>query len=386
VRIIENPVNRGFAEPSTRGASEAKGRIVAFINNDMRADSRWLTAALPHLGDSSPCVASRILDWSGERIDFNGSSLQYLGYAAQQDIGELASQVKHDDRILFPCGGAMLMERRVFLEVGGFDPDYFALFEDVDLGWRLWLAGHEVAFAPDSVVFHRGHATLERHANEKMRYLLHRNALLTILKGYEEENFRRIFPLAIFAAIKRAVILSGVNRELFHMWGRTVSRLEAGDHAAHVQILDALNHLVGVDDILENLPLWLEKRRQVQAMRRRTDAEIVALFNDPLRCIVDDPTYVAQEIQHLENLGLDALFATSSYKGKLAALPHQLQDRIINLRQELRGLQWLEGYALSHPRSTLPAERWWRRLLRVLRSEGMRGVWTRAVQRLKHAV
>ena len=386
VRVIENPVNRGFAEPSNRGAAEAKGRLVAFINNDMRADGGWLRKALPHLEARSPCVASRILDWSGQRIDFNGSSLQYLGYAVQLDIGELVSQVSHEDRILFPCGGAMLIERSVFLEVGGFDPDYFAVFEDVDLGWRLWLAGFEVAFAPESVVFHRGHATLERHANEKMRYLLHRNALLTILKNYEEENFRRVFPVAIISAIKRAVALSGVSREMFHMWGRTVSRLEAGDRAAHIQILDALNHLVGVDDIMENLPSWLEKRRQVQSMRRRRDSEILGLFKDPLRCIVDDPNYVAQEIRYLESLGLDSLFAVSSYKKNASGLPHYLEDRIADLRQELRGLQWLEVYGLSHPPSLPPVGKRWRRLLRVIRTEGARGIWTRAVRRLKHAL
>ena len=48
----------------------------------------------------------------------------------------------------------MLIHRDTFLEVGGFDPEYFAYFEDVDLGWRLWVLGYRVVYAPDAVVRH----------------------------------------------------------------------------------------------------------------------------------------------------------------------------------------------------------------------------------------
>ena len=128
---------------------------------------------------------------------------------------------------------------------------------------------------------------LQTQANEKMRYLMHRNALLTVGKNYEDETFRKIFPLAVVLAIKRVVLFSGVEKDRFYLWARSHHRLNQSDASASFQILDALNHLVAVDDVLENLPALLRKRAAVQALRRRPDAEIFSLFVDPFRRIAD---------------------------------------------------------------------------------------------------
>lgn len=376
VRVLQNPTNRGFAHPSNRGAESAEGGWVAFINNDMRAHPGWIEKALARLQEGVPCVASRILDWEGLRIDYNGSSLQYLGYALQKDIGSLVGSVSHDDRVLFPCGGAMLVDRRVFLETGGFDEDYFALFEDVDLGWRLWICGHEVAFAPESLVYHRGHGTLDAQANEKVRYLMHRNALLTVLKNYEEENFRRILPLAIIMALKRAVFFSGVDKDSFYLWTRTREGLKAGDPHVQDRLVDAFNHLVCLEDVLEALPRIMEQRRSIQARRKRSDHELVRLFGDPLRAIVEDPAYLESEIRLLEFFNLDALFDTEPCRERLEReLPSRLEQRIHNLKKELKALQWNGAAALAHPPAcpTPPA----RRFIDSWRREGLRAVWRR---------
>ena len=310
--------------------------------------THWLEKAAVRLTDETPCVASRILDWEGEHIDFNGSSLQYLGYALQRDIGALVTEVSHDENLLFPCGGAMLIDREIFFKVGGFDEDYFAIYEDVDLGWRLWVVGYKVAFAPDSVVYHRGHGTFQVHQNEKMRYLMHRNALLTILKNYEDETVHKILPLAVSMAIKRAILLSGIEKESFYFWGRARQRAEADDPAARFQVVDALNHLVSVDDVLESLPGVLEKRAKIQALRRRRDAEILELFVDPLRPIVDNPVYVHQDLQYLQSLDFSSLLDLDAYRRRLDGLPALLQKKIESLENQLRGLQWLGAQALLH--------------------------------------
>lgn len=384
VRILQNQVNQGFAQPVNLGAGQAKGRYVAFINNDMRADERWLETAAARLTDTVPCVASRILDWEGEHIDFNGSSLQYLGYALQRDIGALAGEVSHDEKLLFPCGGAMLIDREVFLKLGGFDEDYFAIYEDVDLGWRLWVAGYEVAFAPDSLVYHRGHGTFRAHENEKMRYLMHRNALLTILKNYEEETFRKILPLAVLLAIKRAILLSGVEKESFYLWKETRQAAQASDPAAWFQITDALNQLVSLDDVLESLPRVLEKRAKIQALRRRSDAEIIELFKDPLRPIVENPVYVRQDLQYLELLDLGSLFNLSPYRRHLDGLPPLLREKIEGLENHLRGLQWLGTQALLHPQERSVSGM--RQFLRRWRQTGLTAAWRRFVESVNRGI
>lgn len=347
-KILKNASNQGFCQPNNLAAAEASGNVLAFVNNDMRVHPEWLTAGLEGL-QAAPCAACRILDWEGKRIDFNGSSLQYLGYALQKDIGELLQDVTHNEKILFPCGGAMLIDRRTFLEIGGFDEDFFALYEDVDLGWRLWLAGHEVSYIPDSIVYHRKHSTFRTQQVAKMRYLMHRNALLTILKNYEDDTLRSIFPAAIILAIKRAVRCSGVRRESFYLWEDVAAKLETGDHGTHFELLDALNHLVAVEDVLKILPAIMEKRRQIQTMRKRSDAEILDLFTDPLRPIVEDSGYVVEESELLETLGLGRLFDIATYRQYASELPDRRSQRTREVRDELRGLEWVGTSALMHP-------------------------------------
>jgi GT2 family glycosyltransferase len=348
VRIIRNEINRGFCQPNNRAAEEAKGKYLAFINNDMRAHPDWLRSALDQFG-GNVCVGSRILDWKGERIDFNGSSLQYLGYALQRDSGELADAVRNEDKILFPCGGAMLIERDVFLKEGGFDEDFFAVYEDVDLGWRLWVLGYEIGFAPDSIVYHRGHGTFQAHREEKLRFLMHRNAQLTILKNYEDEQVQKILPLAVVMAIKRAIRCSGVRKESFHLWSDVRLKLRQGDDFACSEIVDALNHLVATEDMFRLLPAISEKRRSIQKRRKRSDAQITQLFQDPLRPIVQDFEYEEQELEYLQFLGLDSLFEVKQHQERLnemaSPLPYQIQD----LRKELNAIQWVGLEALMHP-------------------------------------
>ena len=348
VLIIRNEVNRGFAHPNNLAARESGGSILAFINNDMRADAKWLEAALRRM-EEYPCVGSRILDWEGEKADFNGSSLQYLGYAMQQDAGKLVNQLTNRQEILFPCGGAMLIERQLFLQLGGFDEDYFAVYEDVDLGWRLWLSGSKVALASDSITYHRAHSTLASKGSAKMRYLMHRNALLTIIKNYEEDTVRRLLPLALILAVKRAVRCSGVSKESFYLWSEVENRLEQGDRTAQTELLDSLNHLVAVEDVLQSLPETLAKRKLVQESRKMTDQELLALFQDPLRPIVEDSEYIADEIEHLKAMKLEGLFDLADYEGLTEALPEKLHIKTARLKRELKGLQWLSGQATGHP-------------------------------------
>lgn len=384
VRTIRNSENLGFAHPCNQGAQAAKGEIVAFINNDMKAEPGWISESLRRFTPSTPCVASRILDWDGKRIDYNGSSLQYLGFALQRDIGRLVDEVSGPDRVLFPCGGAFLIDRDIFLDSGGFDPDYFAIFEDVDLGWRLWILGHEVAFAPDSVVRHRGHSTFGRHGQRKMRYLMHRNALLTVLKNYQDDVFERLLPLALRLTVKRVVLLTGVERESFYLWAAANRQQLSSDVGARDRWTDAMSQLVALDDVLEAMPSLLEKRRLVQSKRKRDDAQILDLFVDPMRTIVDDPNYRSEEAAWLKYLNLDSVFegqGSGQLQGDLAS---DLERRVRELKRELKALQFLGSTAFERP--PIGSGSKLRKLLESLRRDGSRVTLRRVIRRFRRAV
>jgi len=319
IRILANPTNEGFARPNNQAAKVATGQYLALINNDMRADPAWLKEALAQVDAASGtvCIGSRILDWEGRQIDFAGGSLQYLGYADQNYLGAAAQGVELEaHEILFPCGGAMLIDRQVYLELGGFDEDYFAIFEDVDLGWRLWLAGYRVRLAPASITYHRRHGSFAE-TDPRVNTIVHRNALYTIFKNYGEESFKKIVPLAFVLAIRRAVSFSGVNKSGYQLWSTVERHAESAEARGRVieQCQLALNHVLALDQLLDHLPQLSEKRRRVQGLRRRSDAEILGRFGDPFRCVLDAVGYEAEEQRWVEKLGLEQLFGVRWEQG-----------------------------------------------------------------------
>ena len=212
IKLIASKKNLGFAGGCNRGAEAAVGEYVAFLNNDARPHADWLRSAVTTMeADSSiSCVASKVLDWDGNNVDFIDAGLAYYGHGFKLHVGEpddRSYDVEKD--VLFASGAAMVMRADVFRAVGGFDERYFMFFEDVDLGWRLWLLGHQVRFVPGSLVYHRHHASMARFGSWREHYLLERNALFTIYKNYDDENLTRVLPAAVLLAVKRAVVRGG---------------------------------------------------------------------------------------------------------------------------------------------------------------------------------
>jgi GT2 family glycosyltransferase len=183
VRLVSAPRNLGFAGGCNLGASHATGEFVAFLNNDARPDRLWLEQARSALlADSTiGCVASKVLDWDGERIDYVDAGLTWFGMGYKPRTGERCRPEDEVGRdVLFATGAAMVMRRQLFEEVGGFDERFFMFYEDVDLGWRLNLLGHRVRYVPASVVYHRHHATVAAYGEHSEWFLLERNALMAL--------------------------------------------------------------------------------------------------------------------------------------------------------------------------------------------------------------
>ena len=101
----------------------------------------------------------------------------------------------------------MLIRRASYLAAGGFDDDYFAYLEDVDLGWRLWAGGERVRFARDAVVHHRSMATSDLLGAFNRGFLFERNAYLTAYKNYEAGLWERVMPAILLTLISRTQTL-----------------------------------------------------------------------------------------------------------------------------------------------------------------------------------
>ena len=209
VRLIVNPRNYGFAPACNQGAANRRdASIVAFLNNDMRVDPAWLRELVgPIVRGEAAATTSKMLSWDGSRIDSAGGGMNFHGIGIQYGYGD-APGADHEvaRRTLFACGGAMAIDARVFDALGGFDRDYFAYYEDVDLGWRTWLAGHEVHYVPTSVCWHHHSSTSKRFPPETVRLIQTRNPLLTCLKNYDEANLRSVFPVALAVSVRRMLL------------------------------------------------------------------------------------------------------------------------------------------------------------------------------------
>jgi len=308
--LVESPENLGFAGGCNLGVAASTGEFVAFLNNDAIPDVHWLSAAVGVLTShgSVACVASRVVDWEGETVDFIDAGMAFYGHGFKLHVGEPAAGRGGDEHdVLFASGAAMVIDAAVYRQVGGFDDRYFMFFEDVDLGWRLWLAGHEVRYVPTSLVRHRHHASMSGIGAWREHYLLERNALFTIYKNYDDEHLGAVLPAAMALAVRRGVALGGDDPhalDLRHGAGDDSERL-----SAHRQTLAAT---YAIDAFVEALPALVDERARVQAMRRRSDEEVLRLFRRPLQANIDAPYFRAGYDATVEAFGIGKLFSRRS--------------------------------------------------------------------------
>ena len=286
VQVIDAGGNLGFAAGCNLGARKATGDFLAFLNNDARADPGWLQAMVKaaQTDPAIACVAAKILDEDGKTIDFVGTAMNLTGRAFQLDEGLPVSPGSHDEpgEVLAPCGAAMMVPRDIFWQAGGFDEEFIAYHEDVDLGWRLWLSGYKVLFSPEAVAYHRRHQTGSSFAVEQRYALSEANSLRMLIKNLEEENLARVLPFSLFMGVKRSIEQAGLDRAAYRFGSPTGGDPQAGAWQPEARMTRiAASYLVAIDQVGEELPRLLNARQRIQASRRRSDEEIFARF--PMR-------------------------------------------------------------------------------------------------------
>lgn len=291
VRLIESSTNGGFTAGCNLGVAESSGEFVAFLNNDAKPDARWLSAAVAHFEESSRvgAVASRVLDWDGERVDYVGAGLTWYGMGYKPHTGDPLPKSEpgvHD--VLFGTGSAMIVRRDVYEALGGFDERYFMFFEDVDFGWRLNLAGWRYVYEPASYVYHKHHASMAGYGDHKEQFLLERNALFTLYKNIGEESLGAALPAAMALAIRR-----GLTRTRDVDNGAYDLRVGGGDDTADEPFpKSAIAVNLAIDQFVDQMPSLRASREEIQATRRVSDARLWARFGLVDAPVLHHPRYV----------------------------------------------------------------------------------------------
>lgn len=287
VKLIESTTNEGFAGGCNRGVAASTGEYVALLNNDARPGESWIAAAIERF-EQSPnigAVASRVLDWEGQKVDYIGAAMTWYGMAYKPFTGEPIPRTPDvPEDVLFGTGSAMFVRREVFDELGGFDERYFMFFEDVDFGWRLNLKGWRFVYEPASLAYHKHHASMESFGPYKETYLLERNALFTLYKNLDERGLHEALPASLLLAIRRAVSRAGLDSTSYDL------RKPGGDDE-HAQTVSkqAVSTLFAIDQFVENLPMLRSAREYIQSTRVVSDSMLWRLFGH-----IDAPVYQEQ--------------------------------------------------------------------------------------------
>ena len=154
VRLAEN---RGFAAGSNHGIALAPNvEWIALLNPDAFPEPDWLekllAAARAH-PEFSFFASRQVMADDPSRLDGTGDTYAVSGLAWRRDHGlQAAGRRETAGEVFGPCAAAALYRRDALIDVGGLDESYFCYFEDVDLAFRLGLAGYRCMYVPDAIV------------------------------------------------------------------------------------------------------------------------------------------------------------------------------------------------------------------------------------------
>ena len=161
--IVELPRNVGFAKAVNIGIEKSTTPYIALLNNDTIVYSDWLSTLLDkieNLPQDVGGISPKMLNMDDSSIvDDAGDELSWYGNATKRGHGEPASAYCDEVEVFSPSGGASLYRRDFLVKTGGFDPDFFAYLEDVDLGLRGRLLGCRYLYLPTAKVLHKSHGS-----------------------------------------------------------------------------------------------------------------------------------------------------------------------------------------------------------------------------------
>jgi GT2 family glycosyltransferase len=198
VRLLPQGRNLGFAAGNNLAASQARGEWLALLNPDAFPEPDWLAgyAAAIREHPECGCFTGRLLDAADPgRMDGSGDLYHVSGLSWRRDHGQPVSAVRRPPGPVFSaCGASAVYRRELFLELGGFDEDFFCYMEDVDLGFRLRLAGETCRYVPAATALHLGSGTTARRSDFSV-FQGHRNLVWVYFKDMPGALFWLYLPL-----------------------------------------------------------------------------------------------------------------------------------------------------------------------------------------------
>jgi GT2 family glycosyltransferase len=207
VKIIQNDGNFGFAHGYNVALQQVEEEYYALVNSDIEVTEGWLAPILS-IFDSEQnigIIQPKLLDYKNkEFFEYAGAAGGYidkLGYPfcrgrIFETIEKDTGQYDDETEIFWASGACFFIRKEVYRKLNGFDGDFFAHQEEIDLCWRAFNLGYKAKYTPKSVVYHVGGATLNE-SNPKKTFLNFRNSLLMLTKNLPESQLVPILSLRL---------------------------------------------------------------------------------------------------------------------------------------------------------------------------------------------
>ena len=212
VQIIRNSRNFGYAKGYNEALKHVNEPYLVLLNSDVEVTENWLNPMLRVFENEPETVAlqPKILDYKNKKhFEYAGASGGFIDkYAFPFCRGRIFSTLEKDENqydktseIFWASGACLFIRKEIFEKLGGFDQDFFAHQEEVDLCWRIQNENLKIKYAPSVVVYHVGGATLKENSPQKT-FLNFRNSLYTLLKNHPKKGlFQTLFIRLSFDGI-----------------------------------------------------------------------------------------------------------------------------------------------------------------------------------------
>lgn len=207
IKIINNSGNYGYAKGYNEALQFVEEEIYALVNSDIEVTENWLQPILELFKEEKVAIAQpKILDYKNKKLfEYAGAAGGFIDkYGFPFCRGRVFETLEEDKGqyndiidIFWATGACMFIRKKVFRELNGFDADFFAHQEEIDLCWRAHNKGYITKYCGISTVYHVGGATLKTGSPMKT-FLNFRNSLWMMLKNLPTA---KLFPVLFLRLI-----------------------------------------------------------------------------------------------------------------------------------------------------------------------------------------
>ena len=202
ITIVKNDSNLGFANGYNEALKNIDAEIYALVNSDIEVTKNWLQPIIKTFENESTTaiIQPKILDYKRkDYFEYAGAAGGYIDqYGYPYCRGRIFDTLEKDNgqyndncEIFWASGACFFIRSQVYNELNGFDGEFFAHQEEIDLCWRAINEGHTIKYNSQSVVYHVGGATLQQ-GNPMKTFLNFRNSLLMLTKNLPKEKLYKI--------------------------------------------------------------------------------------------------------------------------------------------------------------------------------------------------